>query len=62
MRYGWYIWLCDVFVVQKIVKVMTLIDLQNIVSHVDAFHVFKKPYRHVNHGNLKICVGVGVSV
>ena len=29
--------LCDVFVVRKIVEVMTLIALQNIVSHVGIF-------------------------
>ena len=32
-------------VIRKIVEVMTLIALQNIVSHVGVFPVFKKPYR-----------------
>ena len=36
---------CDVFVIWKIVEVMTLIALQNIVTHVGVFPVFKKAYR-----------------
>ena len=33
----WAVGLYDVFVVQKIVEVMTLIVLQNIISHADLF-------------------------
>ena len=35
--------------------------LQNIVSHAGVFAVLKSHVGHVNHGNLKIYRGVGVS-
>ena len=49
MRYGRYIWLCDEFVVQKIVEKMTSIVRAKLtlyfISHEDVFTFLKKPYR-----------------
>ena len=43
MQYGHYIYgLCYVFLVQKIVEIMTLIVLQNIILHADVFPFLKK--------------------
>ena len=39
------VWLCDVFLVRKIVEIMTLIILLSIISHADVFPFFRKPYR-----------------
>ena len=46
------------FVVRKTVEVMTLIVLQNIITHAD---VFQSHIDHVNHETLKIYRSGGVS-
>ena len=43
----WTVWRFDVFVVQKIVEVMTL---QNIITYVGVFPLSKSHMDHVNHG------------
>ena len=48
-------WLCDVFVVGKIVEIMTLVLLQNILLPAGVFPVMKMPY---SPG--KVCHGVKI--
>ena len=49
------------FVVWKIVGVMTPIVLQNIISHADIFAFSKSHMNNVNHEILEIHHGVGIS-
>ena len=56
-------WLCDVFALRKIAKVMALIVLQSIINIKCGRFPFSFPKSdidHVNHGTLKIYCGVGV--